>query len=94
MPRRFQSADELAQTLRGKALASHPFRSRGPAPGLILAVLSWALITSLTIPAVRERLSGISFSSHEKHIAVLPFDTTGESAEAALLSDGLMDSLT
>ena len=63
---------------------------------LILAAaasLALLLSTLLLIPASRERLRGILFSSREKHIAVLPFDLTGDDPETAALGDGLMDSL-
>ena len=47
----------------------------------------------MLVPAVRERVEGILFSSREKHIAVLPFDIAGSDPQTQALGDGLMDSL-
>jgi len=48
----------------------------------------------LLVPAIRERVEGILFSSREKHIALLPFEITGNDPQTQALGDGLMDSLT
>ena len=51
------------------------------------------LSSLLLVPAIGERARGILFSSHEKHIAVLPLDITGAPPETQALGDGLMDAL-
>jgi TolB-like protein len=47
----------------------------------------------LLVPAIRERVQGILFSSREKHIAVLPFEVAGNDPQTQALGDGLMDSI-
>jgi serine/threonine protein kinase/Flp pilus assembly protein TadD/TolB-like protein len=47
----------------------------------------------LLVPAIRERVQGILFSSREKHIAVLPLEVAGSDPQTQALGDGLMDSL-
>jgi eukaryotic-like serine/threonine-protein kinase len=59
----------------------------------ILAVIALASGLML-VPAIRERVQGILFSSREKHIAVLPFEVAGNDLQTQALGDGLMDSLT
>jgi serine/threonine-protein kinase len=91
--RRYQSANELAQALQGNVLRLDTLKRSwfkafvaGVSPLIILTCL-------LLVPALRERLRGILLSSHEKHIAVLPFEITGDNQETLALGDGLMDSL-
>jgi tetratricopeptide (TPR) repeat protein len=91
--RRFQSAKEVAEYLKGGVfsparLRQNRFRVLAGATCLILL-----LAGLLLVPAVRERVQGILFSSSEKHIAVLPFDIVGSNPETQALGDGLMDSL-
>ena len=51
------------------------------------------LVVLLSFPVLRERFEGLFFPSSEKHIAVLPFENTGNNPENAVLVAGLMDSL-
>ena len=90
---RYQSAEELAEDLRSRPFSISWFRQWRFK--ILTAAASLVLLLSilLLIPASRERLRGILFSSREKHIAVLPFDLTGDDPETAALGDGLMDSL-
>jgi eukaryotic-like serine/threonine-protein kinase len=91
--RRYQSAREVAEDLRSRLFSVawlRHVRRRILAGAAALVLL---LSSLLLIPAVRERLQGVLFSSHEKHIAVLPFDLVGDDPETAALGDGLMDSL-
>ncbi|MBV8176841.1 MAG: tetratricopeptide repeat protein [Verrucomicrobia bacterium] len=60
---------------------------------VVLAVIAVASGLML-VPAIRERVEGILFSSREKHIAVLPFEISGNDPQTQALGDGLMDSLT
>jgi tetratricopeptide (TPR) repeat protein len=73
--------------------AAHPKRNWKPWLGGTLAVLL-GLCALLFIPAVRQWFGGLLFPSNEKHIAVLPFDIVGGTAENDALVQGLMDSLT
>jgi eukaryotic-like serine/threonine-protein kinase len=90
---RYQSAEELARELRTPlglgALRQRSFR-------LIAFALSPApiLICLLLVPPIRERLQGILFSSHEKHIVLLPFDIASADKEVVAIGDGFMESLT
>jgi eukaryotic-like serine/threonine-protein kinase len=56
-------------------------------------ILLLVAATGLLIPAVRERIRGMLFSSQEKHIAVLPFENIGNDSKNEALVEGLMDSL-
>jgi eukaryotic-like serine/threonine-protein kinase len=90
---RYQSAEELAEDLRSHLFSISWFRRKrfkllAAAAGLVLLLCALFLI-----PATRERLQGMLFSSREKHIAVLPFDLAGDDPETVALGDGLMDSL-
>jgi len=90
---RYQSAGEVAKDLRSGLLSPARlrktwFRTLAAGAGVLL-LLSGLLLA----PAVRERVEGILFSSSEKHVAVLPFDVSGNSPETQALGDGLMDSL-
>jgi serine/threonine-protein kinase len=90
--RRYPSASAVEKELRGSTFVSwarqNPLLATGTAAALALAVVG-----SLLIPAVGERVRGIFLSSREKHIAVLPFDMAGSTPETQALGDGLMDSL-
>jgi eukaryotic-like serine/threonine-protein kinase len=90
---RYQSAREVAEDLRRGLLSPARLRKtwfRALAMGVgALLLLSGLLL----VPAVRERVEGIMFSSREKHVAVLPFEIAGNSPETEALGDGLMDSL-
>lgn len=92
--RRFQSADLLARALRKRRLGFQSFQwhqSRMIAVGTSLILILTCL---WFVPTIRERLQGIVLSDRVKHIAVLPFDVAGDNQDAAILADGLMDSLT
>jgi eukaryotic-like serine/threonine-protein kinase len=59
--------------------------------GILSVVLLLAGV--LFIPAIRDRARGILLSSKEKHIAVLPLESVGDTPETQAIGDGLMDSL-
>ncbi|MBB5061255.1 serine/threonine protein kinase/tetratricopeptide (TPR) repeat protein [Granulicella aggregans] len=59
-----------------------------------LCAVVFVTLGLLLIPAIGERVRGILLSSPEKHIVVLPLDSSGESPETQAIGDGLMDSLT
>jgi eukaryotic-like serine/threonine-protein kinase len=92
--RRYQSADEVARSLRSSKFRFAKMQQRGmiavlPGIGLlVMALCTWF------IPPLRERLEGVALSNHAKHIAILPFEISDTSQETALLGEGLMDSLT
>ena len=90
---RFQSANELERAIRSgpvlQRLQRIPVALRVGLPAFALLFLSLLLI-----PAIQERVRGILFSSHEKHIAVLPLSVAGGNANDQALADGLMDDLT
>ncbi len=91
--RRYQSAEDVAEDIRSHLFSLAWLRRKWPRilAGAVTLVL---LLSSLVlIPAVRERLQGMLFSSREKHIAVLPFDLAGDDPDTVALGDGLMDSL-
>lgn len=91
--RRYQSAREVAAALEGSTQLTTRLAAiwRKVAPvGLGFAVL---LAGTAMVPAVRERLQGILYSSREKHIAVLPIESASGDAQTLALGDGLMDSL-
>ena len=92
--RRYQSAGEVARALHpSKITIAYTWHWKA-IPGLIVSAFAVAGLCAWLIPPVRERLEGLVLSSHEKHIAVLPFNVGDSNQEAYLLSDGLMDSLT
>jgi eukaryotic-like serine/threonine-protein kinase len=91
--RRYQSAKEVADDLRGQFFSVAWLRRKRLKILTAAAVLVLLISSVLLIPAVRERLQGILFSSREKHIAVLPFELAGDDPETVALGDGLMDSL-
>jgi len=90
--RRYQSAKEAELALRGgpilRSIQQRPLTIAATALSLLLL-----LFAVLLIPAVSERVTGILFSSREKHIAILPLDLTGGDPQTQALGDGLMDSL-
>jgi eukaryotic-like serine/threonine-protein kinase len=61
---------------------------------LSLIVVVLLALLAFAVPSVRSRIDGALFGSTEKHIAVLPFDSIGNSPGNAPLAEGLMDSLT
>jgi eukaryotic-like serine/threonine-protein kinase len=86
--KRYGSVKVVAEEIEG---ARRRKAWRRAATGIFAA---FVLVSGLTlIPAIRERLQGILFPSHEKHIAVLPFDIAGNDPQTQALGDGLMDSL-
>jgi serine/threonine protein kinase/tetratricopeptide (TPR) repeat protein len=79
--------------------ASTPRWSEGPTRWVTRAALvTLTLIVVLTgvllLPPVREQLAGMVYASTEKHIAVLPFQNTGNDPEFEPVANGLMDALT
>ncbi len=91
--RRYQSADELAEAIRQGNFRSLIHKENQSKLIATVACAAIVLLSTLYIPAFRERLQGVVFASHEKHIAVLPFDVNGNDPASEALSDGLMDSL-
>ncbi len=90
---RYQSAREVAEDLRGGLLSPARLRKtwfRALAVGACALLLLAGL---LLVPAIRERVEGVLFSSREKHVVVLPFDIAGNNPAIQALADGLMDSL-
>jgi eukaryotic-like serine/threonine-protein kinase len=90
---RYHSAKEVAEDLQSHLFSVAWLRRRWPRVLAGIAALVLLLSSLLLIPAVRERLQGMLFSSREKHIAVLPFDLAGDDPTNVALADGLMDSL-
>ncbi len=90
---RYQSAKDVSEDLRSHLFSLGWLRRKWPKilAGAVTLVLLFSSL--LLIPAIRERLQGMVFSSREKHIAVLPFDLAGGDPETVALGDGLMDSL-
>jgi serine/threonine protein kinase/tetratricopeptide (TPR) repeat protein len=91
--RRYQSAKEVAEDLRSGLFSRAWLRRKRSKVFSAAAILVLFLSSFLLIPATRERLRGMLFSSREKHIVVLPFDLAGDDPETVALGDGLMDSL-
>jgi serine/threonine-protein kinase len=90
--RRYQSAEEVADALRPSIFRFTKLRGRESIAVLFGLTLVLLLSTWFVSP-VRERLQGLVFSNHVKHIAVLPFDIGDNNPETLALGDGLMDSL-
>ncbi len=89
---RYQSAGEVAQSLtrRTPDFASFPRRwSKSVAAGVSPLLLPLLLL----IPSMRERVQGILYADPQKHIAVLPFVSSGGNPDNQALADGLMDAL-
>ena len=90
---RYQSAGVLKKALLGTHFLGHTLLVSRKRALTTLAGFLILFLSLFTVPALRERLQGVLFASREKHIAVLPFDVTGDNSDTAALSDGLMDSL-
>lgn len=90
---RYQSASAVADALRGgkRVVVSFPHKGRWAVYGLLALLV--VMSAGVLVPAVRQRMDGIIFSSREKHIAVLPIDFVGGDAQTEALGNGLMDSL-
>jgi serine/threonine-protein kinase len=89
--KRYGSAKVVAEEIRDSWAAKlHRTWLRILAMVLIAVALASGL---LLVPAIRERVQGILFSSREKHIAVLPFEVAGNDPQTQALGDGLMDSI-
>ncbi|HEY0795699.1 MAG TPA: protein kinase [Acidisarcina sp.] len=89
---RYQSAAAVADALRGRrVVVSFPHKGRWAIYAALALVLG--LLTASIMPAVRQRVHGMIFSSRQKHIAVLPLDFVSEDAQTEALGNGLMDSL-
>jgi tetratricopeptide (TPR) repeat protein len=91
---RYQSAEEVAEDLQGQLFSSSRLRQKWKKLAAAAACLLFILCGLLLIPASRERIRGILFSSREKHIVMLPFDVAGHDPDTVALANGLMDSLT
>jgi serine/threonine protein kinase/tetratricopeptide (TPR) repeat protein len=90
---RFHSAAKVARALRLNALPWPVLRQRGSIPFLSAVTFAALLAIAWLVPPIRERFEGVAFASHEKHIAVLPFEVSDNDHAAEVLGDGLMDSL-
>jgi serine/threonine-protein kinase len=84
--RRYQTAREVADAIRGRSVVARLLR--WPVAAAVF------LCGLLLVPAVRERVRGILLSNSEKHVAVLPFEMPADEPQVVALGDGLMDSLT
>jgi serine/threonine protein kinase/tetratricopeptide (TPR) repeat protein len=91
---RYQSAKEVADDLKGQFFSGSTLRQRWRKLAVGAACLLLVLCSLLLIPASRDRIRGILFSSREKHIVILPFDVAGNDPDTVALASGLMDSLT
>jgi serine/threonine protein kinase/tetratricopeptide (TPR) repeat protein len=91
---RYQSAKEVADDLEGQLFSGSRLRRKWRKLAVGVACLLVILCSLLLIPATRERIRGILFSSREKHIVILPFDVAGNDPDTVALASGLMDSLT
>ena len=91
--KRYQSAKIVAEELDDRFFS--PARLRRTWVRAVAGVTGVILLFAglMLIPAIRERVQGILFSSREKHIAILPFDIAGNDPQTQALGDGLMDSL-
>jgi serine/threonine protein kinase/tetratricopeptide (TPR) repeat protein len=59
-----------------------------------LVGIGLAGVVVLLLPRVRENLFGSAYAGSEKHIAVLPFDSSSTDPEYQLVASGLMDTMT
>ena len=102
--RRYQSAQDLGNDLERLASGLSPVsasRRRLQVDRAIkirravwvAALVMAALLGSLAVRNVRERLSGLMLGGQEKHIAVLPFDNIGNDPANEAVAEGLMDSM-
>ena len=74
--------------------AAAPRRHAWPSWLLAAAILLVVLAGLSLVPSIRQGIASRFFGAEEKHIAVLPFDNTGNDPANAALAEGLMDSLT
>jgi serine/threonine protein kinase len=90
---RYQSADELVRALNGNTLGISVLQKKWS--GFLLAFAGSALILVYPwfLPALRQESEHLHLAIHEKHVAVLPFDTAENNLDASILADGLMESL-
>ncbi len=58
-----------------------------------LGVVLGALLVFF-LPSIRERFVGLAYAGSDKHIAVLPFATTGNDLNYQPVAEGLMDTMT
>jgi len=91
---RYQSAKEVGDDLKGRLFSSSTLRQNWRKLAVGAACILLVLCTLLLIPASRDRIRGILFSSREKHIVILPFDVAGNDPDTVALASGLTDSLT
>ena len=102
--RRYQSAQDLGNDLERLASGLSPVSAsrrrlqvdraiRIRRAVWVAALVIAALLGSLAVPNVRERLSGLMLGRQEKHIAVLPFDNIGNDPANEAVAQGLMDSM-
>jgi eukaryotic-like serine/threonine-protein kinase len=100
-PLQLPKASRRAVSAEKRALGSAVAAAAGVAPassrkwwvmaGAALLLLALAVVV---FPVPREHVRGLLFGPREKHIAVLPFDSSGGDATTAPLAAGLMDSMT
>ena len=96
-----RSNRETALTRRAREGASNstwtpPASQRTPLLVLAAVLLLLVVLAAVTwlLPSLRQRVTAlVTGAPKQKHIAVLPFDSTGSNPENAALTDGLMDSL-
>jgi eukaryotic-like serine/threonine-protein kinase len=90
------SARELRKYVEGASTprwnAGQSKQSRRFLFGVAAIVLIGAAL--LLLPPVRQGLLGLAYAGSEKHIAVLPFENSGNDPDYELVGQGLMDSLT
>jgi serine/threonine-protein kinase len=89
---------QIRRAREGAASSMWKPASSRPTPFLPLAsVLLLLLVIGIAVwlvPSLRRRVAAvIAAAPRQKHIAVLPFESTGSNPENAALTDGLMDSL-
>jgi len=90
-PAEFQKCVEHASNPARIATPQHRHTLRWLVPGFAAVLL---VVTGLAfLPSVRERFTGSTAASSQKHIAVLPFDNIGNDPANEPLAEGLMDSL-
>jgi serine/threonine protein kinase/tetratricopeptide (TPR) repeat protein len=90
------SARELKQYVENASTPRWTATQRKKSRRALFAVVGVALIAAavLSLPIVRENLLGLAYANSEKHIAVLPFDSSSTDSEHELVANGLMDSMT
>lgn len=91
--RRYKSAKLLAEEIEGRLL-SRVTLGRAWFRGLASATAAIVVLPGLLlVPAIDQRAHGMLFSSHEKHIAFLPFEFAERDPRTQAVGDGLTDSL-